>query len=93
MFSECVELSSLDVSKFDTSNVEDMSYMFASCRNIPSLVIDNFEGTNLKDMSHMFGDDYGLYRLSMNNSLNNPRKSNNLFSIIRRCLFRRHLCR
>ena len=29
MFAECEKLTNIDISEFDTSNVENMSYMFA----------------------------------------------------------------
>ena len=38
MFDECYSLSSLsDISKLNTSNVTDMSYMFIGCHSLLSL--------------------------------------------------------
>ena len=37
MFYNCSSLTSLDVSKFDTSKVTTMSYMFSSCSKLSSL--------------------------------------------------------
>ena len=42
MFNECNELISLDLSNFDTSKVNDMSYMFYNCYKLQYLNILNF---------------------------------------------------
>ena len=31
MFQDCQELEEIDLSNFNTSNVEDLGYMFANC--------------------------------------------------------------
>ena len=54
MFYYCSSLTSLDVSKFDTSKVTNMSYMFSRCGLI-SLDISNFNTFKVTDMSYMFG--------------------------------------
>ena len=53
MFDGCKSLKALpDISKWDTSNVKDMSYMFAGFENIPD--ISKWNTSNVKNMSHMF---------------------------------------
>lgn len=47
-------VTSLDVSKFDTRNVVDMSGMFKFCKNITTLDISNFYFGNVTDCSGMF---------------------------------------
>ena len=47
-------LTSLDVSNFDTENVNDMSYMFSSCINLTSLDVSNFDTSKASNMSAMF---------------------------------------
>ena len=37
MFSGCSALTSLDLSNFNTKNVEDMSGMFSNCSSLTSL--------------------------------------------------------
>ena len=37
MFSECSSLTSLNLSNFNTNNVEDMSEMFYGCSSLTSL--------------------------------------------------------
>ena len=47
-------LTSLDVSGFDTSKVTDMSYMFHNCMNLTSLDLSGFDTSKVTDMSYMF---------------------------------------
>ena len=48
------ELHELDVSNFDTSNVNDMSRMLAYLENIEDLDLSNFKVKNVKNMEYMF---------------------------------------
>ena len=54
MFRGCKSLTSLDVSKFNTSKVTDMSYMFSECKSLTSLDVSNFNTSNVTDMYRMF---------------------------------------
>ena len=54
MFSGCLKLTSLDVSKFNTVNVTTMSRMFSGCTNLTSLDVTKFNTANVSDMSEMF---------------------------------------
>ena len=54
MFSECSNLSSIDISKFNTSNVENMNEMFSYCSSLTSIDLKNFDTKNLKSMNGMF---------------------------------------
>ena len=42
MFSGCSQLSSLNLSNFDTSKVTDMGYMFSGCWQLSSLNLSSF---------------------------------------------------
>ena len=42
MFQACTNLTSLDLSSFDTSNVTSIEAMFAGCSNLTSLKLDNW---------------------------------------------------
>ena len=66
MFFGCA-FTSLDLSQFDTSNVNTMSYMFSECTSLTSLNLSNFYTSNLRDMSYMF---YGCTKLSYINLAN-----------------------
>ncbi len=48
------ELRQLDLSNFDTSNVNDMSRMFAYLENIEDLDLSNFKVKNVQNMEYMF---------------------------------------
>ena len=54
MFSRCSSLASLDLSKFDTSNVTNMRYMFCSCSSLTSLDVSKFDTSKVTDMRYMF---------------------------------------
>ena len=55
MFSYCKNLTTLDLSNFNTSNVTNMSSMFNSCFNLTTLDLSNFDTSNVTDMNYMFG--------------------------------------
>ena len=54
MFSDCTGLTSLNVSKFDSSNVTNMQRMFHNCNRLISLDLNNFNTSNVTDMEGMF---------------------------------------
>ena len=56
MFYECSSLSSLpDISKWNTNNVTDMSYIFFWCSSLSSLPdISKWNTNNYTNMYHMF---------------------------------------
>ena len=66
MFFGCA-FTSLDLSQFDTSNVNTMSYMFSECTSLTSLNLSSFYTSNLRDMSYMF---YACTKLSYINLAN-----------------------
>ena len=57
MFYECRNLTSLDVSGFNTSSVTDMGGMFSECVSVTSLDLSGFDLLNLTEsMQYMFSD-------------------------------------
>ncbi len=50
MFSNCSKLTTLDVSKFNTSNVTSMLEMFYSCRALTTLNLSNFNTSSVTNM-------------------------------------------
>ena len=54
MFFLCTEITSLDISGFDTSNVTDMMGAFSACTSLISLDLDGFDTSNATDMGGMF---------------------------------------
>ena len=54
MFDRCINLTSIHLSTFDTSDITDMADMFNSCLNLTSIDLSNFDTSNVKCMNHMF---------------------------------------
>ena len=54
MFSNCNNLTTLDVSNFNTINVTDMNNLFYSCYSLKNLDVSNFDTSKVTDMSYMF---------------------------------------
>ena len=54
MFSGCLSLTSLDVTKFNTANVTNMGSMFASCSKLTSLDVTKFNTEKVTNMGFMF---------------------------------------
>ena len=67
MFYGCKNLLTLDVSKFDTSNVTTMIWMFGMCTNLTTLNLSNFNISNVKTMSGIFEGCVNLKTLNINN--------------------------
>ena len=54
MFADCQKLKSLDLSNFDTSNVNDFSIVFHQCFNLKSLNLNGWNTSNATNMKWMF---------------------------------------
>ena len=54
MFHYLPDLSSLDLSSFDTSQVTDMRYMFSELSNLADLNLSNFNTSKVTNMESMF---------------------------------------
>ena len=57
MFKGCSSLKSIDLSSFNTTNVNNMARMFSHCSSLESIDLSSFNTTNannVKDMSWMF---------------------------------------
>ncbi|MDD3392371.1 MAG: BspA family leucine-rich repeat surface protein [Bacilli bacterium] len=67
LFQRLTNLSSIDLSNFDTSNVTNMSYLFYGCSSLTSLDVTNFDTSNVTNMSYMF---YGCNHLTSLNVSN-----------------------
>lgn len=61
MFAGCHNLTSLNLTGFDTSNVACTRYMFYECSSLTSLDLSDFDTSNVTDMSAMF---YGCSSLT-----------------------------
>ena len=54
MFYNCRSLKTLDVSKFDTSNVTNMNNMFYGCESLTTLDVSNWDISNVTDIFCLF---------------------------------------
>lgn len=54
MFNKCSNLTSIDLSGFDTSAVTDMGNMFGSCNKLTSLDLSDFDTSAVTSMGNMF---------------------------------------
>lgn len=54
MFNNCTNLTSLDLSWLDTSNVTEMISMFSFCSRLTSLDLSSFNTSNVTKMGEMF---------------------------------------
>ena len=80
MFSGCRKLTSLDVSKWNTSNVTDMSSMFWNCSKLTSLDVYNFNTSNVTSMQYLFSGCSNLTSLDVSKwDVSNVTNMNNMF--------------
>ena len=55
MFHQCPDLTSIDLSSFDTRNVTNMQCMFHRCYNLISIDLSSFDTRNVTNMQCLFG--------------------------------------
>ncbi|WP_185500908.1 BspA family leucine-rich repeat surface protein, partial [Listeria innocua] len=67
LFYACTELTSLDLSNFDTSQVTIMRAMFYGTSSLTSLDLSNFDTSQVTDMSIMFSRLSSLTSLDLSN--------------------------
>ncbi len=60
MFAVCRDLTSIDLSSFDTSEVTTMGHMFEECWELTKLDLSNFNTSKVTDMRWMFFKCYNL---------------------------------
>ena len=67
IFFHCEKLSSIDVSKFKTSNVTSMENLFAYCYQLTSINLTNFDTSKVINMKGIFSNLYNLKYLDISN--------------------------
>ena len=67
MFSGCSNLTTLDISNFNTKKVTTMLSMFTCCYSLTTLKFSNFDTKNVKNMSGMFSSCSNLTTLDVSN--------------------------
>lgn len=61
MFRDCKSLTSLDLSMFNTKNVDDMELAFCGCENLEFLDLSNFDTRKVISMRSIFMYDKNLF--------------------------------
>jgi len=56
MFTDCINLTNINLSSFDTSKVKWLNGMFNNCNNLTILDLSNFNTSNVIHMGNMFTD-------------------------------------
>ena len=79
MFLGCKNLTSLDLSGFDTSRVIDMSDMFSGCEGLATLDLSSFDMSKAKDISDMFVNCKGLKEIKMQQTIGQNTNTHNMF--------------
>ena len=80
MFSECLNLATVDLSEFNTSCVTNMSYMFEGCSKLNTVDLSTFNTSIVIDMSHMFDGCKNLTSLYLSGfDTNNVTNMNSMF--------------
>ena len=65
MFFRCSSLTSLDLSGFDTTNVNKMPYLFYNCSSLTSLDLSNWNTSKVTNMYSMFSSCSSLTSLDL----------------------------
>ena len=65
MFKNCENIVKIDLSNFDTSEIEDMEGMFHGCTKLRSINFGNINTEKVKNMKNMFYDCINLETLDL----------------------------
>ena len=67
MFRDCSLLTSINLSNFNTNNVNNMGYMFCGCSSLTSINLSNFNTNNVTNMADMFSYCSSLTSINLSN--------------------------
>ena len=68
MFQDCIELEELDLTNFNTSNANDISFMFNGCHNLKTIIgIGKFNTFKVNKMNSMFQECKDLEEVDLSN--------------------------
>ena len=67
MFLNCNSLKSINVSHFNTENVNEILGMFAGCTSLTSIDLSNFNTKNLVNMDNLFEECTSLTSIDLSN--------------------------
>jgi len=83
MFYKCNNITTIDLSFFDSSNVKNASYMFSHCNNLLYINLSKFETINIKNMGYMFSHCSNLINIDMSSF--NTESLDNISSMFYNC--------
>ena len=83
LFGECGLLSNINLSNFNTQNVNNMSCMFGKCTSLNNINFDNINTQNVINMSGMFFECKSLENIDL--SKFNTQKVNNMQMMFKKC--------
>ena len=67
MFRGMRDITEIDLSQFDSSDVDNIKYMFYNCISLQSINLDNFNTSNAENMEYMFYNFRSLTSLNVSN--------------------------
>ena len=67
MFSGCDNITEIDLTSFDSSNVVSTSFMFYNCLSLTKIDFSNFDTSNILEMNSMFQNCISLTNLDLSN--------------------------
>ena len=84
LFSQCINLISIDLKEFKTNDVVNLSKMFFECKLLKEIDLSNLEGNKINDVSFMFEGCINLQKVNMKN-FNSLEKSINFNHLFYKC--------
>ena len=66
MFSECENITNINLSNFQTKNVKDMTYMFSGCNKLSNIDLSNLAFNEETKVNNMFDDCINLQTIKVN---------------------------
>ena len=80
MFSYCKNLTTIDLSSFDTTNLTNMGYMFSGCSSLTTINLPSFNTKKVINMNYMFSGCRKLTKLDLSSfDTENVINMNNMF--------------
>ena len=76
MFRGCYNITNIDLSSFDSSNITNMKYMFGKCTNLETVNLNNLNTQKVTDISYMFNSCSSLKKIEFPNSFNTENVNN-----------------
>lgn len=81
LFAGCKNITSIDLSWVDASNIVDMSYMFSDCENLESINLSNWNTVACTGMSYMFSNCSSLKSIDLSSfDTTNVTRATSMFS-------------